>query len=76
MGGGDGAPLMTSDLDIFRTARVLIREHEEDAAIEAAQRADAMLEKGDLEGCAVWKRVLKAAEEMQRKERAPRESAH
>ncbi len=27
---------MTSDLDIFRTANVLIREHGEDAALEAA----------------------------------------
>jgi hypothetical protein len=33
---------MTSDLDIYRTANVLIREHGEDAALEAAQCADAM----------------------------------
>ena len=32
---------MTSDLDIYRTASVLIREHGENAALEAAQRADA-----------------------------------
>ena len=31
---------MTSALDIYRTANVLIREHGEDAALEAAQRAD------------------------------------
>ncbi len=37
---------MTSNLDIYRTALVLIRGHGEDAALEAAQRADAMLEKG------------------------------
>ncbi len=41
---------MTSDLDIYRTANVLIREHGEDADLEAAQRADAMLEKGCLDG--------------------------
>ncbi len=41
---------MTSDLDIFRTASVLIREHGKDATLEAAQRADAMLEKGSLDG--------------------------
>ncbi len=35
---------MTSDIDIFRTANVLIREHGEDTAVEAAQRADAMLD--------------------------------
>ncbi len=41
---------MTSDLDIYRTASVLIREHGEDAALEVAQRADAMLETGCLDG--------------------------
>jgi hypothetical protein len=35
---------MTSDLDIYRTASVLIREHGEDAALEAAQSADAWLD--------------------------------
>ena len=67
---------MTSDLDIYRSAQVLIREHGDDAALEAAQRADGMLERGDMEGCAVWKRVLKAVEEMQRKERREDEAAH
>ena len=38
---------MTSDLDIYRTANVLICEHGEDADLEAAQRADAMLDKGE-----------------------------
>ncbi len=32
---------MTSDLDIYRTANVLIREHGEEAALEAAQLAAA-----------------------------------
>ncbi len=44
---------MTSDLDIYRTASILIRERGEDAAIEAAMRADRMLEKGDMEGCVI-----------------------
>ncbi len=42
---------MIRDLDIYRSADVLIREHGEDAAIEAAMRADAVLEKGDLAVC-------------------------
>ncbi len=62
---------MTSGLDIYRTASVLIRKHGEDAALEAAQRADAMLEKGSLDGQRVWKRVLAAVKEIQRQE--PRE---
>ncbi len=55
---------MTSDIDIYRSANVLMKQHGEDAPIEAAMRADAMLEKGDLDGYAVWKRVLRAVEEL------------
>ncbi len=32
-------------------------------------RADAMLEKGDLDGYAAWKRIIKAVEELLSKER-------
>ncbi len=54
---------MTSDLDIYRTANVLIREHGEDADLEAAQRADVLLEEGAIDGQRVWKRVLAAEAE-------------
>ncbi len=37
----------------------------EDAPIHAAMRADAMLDTGDLDGHAVWKRILRAIEELQ-----------
>jgi hypothetical protein len=40
---------VTSDLDLYRTANVLVKHYGEDAALEAAQRADAMLEKGCLD---------------------------
>ncbi len=62
---------MTSELDIYRTANVLVKRYGEDAALEAAQRADAMLEEGSLDGQRVWKRVLAAVKEIQRQE--PRE---
>jgi len=54
---------MTSDLDIYRTANVLVKHYGEDAALEAAQRADAMLEKGSVDGQRVWKRVMAAEAE-------------
>ncbi len=41
------------DLDIYRSANVLIREHGEDAPMQAATRADAMFDKGGLDGYAV-----------------------
>ena len=56
---------MTSDLDIYRTARLLIEQHGDQAPIHAAMRADAMLEAGDLDGQAVWKRIVRAIKELQ-----------
>lgn len=43
---------MTSDLDIYRTAPVLIREHGDEADLVAAMRADSFLEIGNLGGSA------------------------
>ena len=59
---------MTSDLDIYRTANELIKQHGDDAPIQAAMRADEMLEKGDLDGKRVWLRIMKAVDEMLAKE--------
>ena len=55
---------MTSDLDINRSAKLLIDQHGEDAPIFAAQHADACLEAGDLDGKAVWMRVIRAIKEL------------
>ncbi len=56
---------MTSDL---------VREHGDEAVIAAVKHADAMLAKGDLEGQVVWKRIVRAVEEIQREEPAPGET--
>ncbi len=65
---------MILDLDIYRSAQVLVKQHGQDAPIHAAMRADAMLEKGDMDGDAVWKRILRAVEELRRVE--PRARVH
>ncbi len=57
---------MIPDLDIWRSAQVLVKRHAPDAPIHAAMRADAMLEKGDLDGAATWRRILRAVEELRR----------
>jgi hypothetical protein len=54
------------EIDIWRTAKILIDAHGEAAWLEAAQRADYCLEDGNPDGVAVWKRVLRAVEELQR----------
>ena len=55
---------MTSNLDIYRTAQLYFEQHGDDASIHAATRADEMLDKGDLDGRAVWLRVLAAIKEL------------
>ena len=60
---------MIPDLDIWRSANLLIKRHGQDASIQAAMRADVMLDKGDLDGYEVWKRIVKAVEELLSKER-------
>jgi len=60
---------MIPDLDIYRSAQVLVKRHGADAPVHAAMRADNMIAKGDLEGYAVWKRILRAVEELLSKER-------
>ncbi len=67
---------MTSDLDIYRTANVLVKQHGQDAPIHAAMRADAMLEAGDLGGYTAWRRILRAVNELQRVEPEPGVRVH
>ncbi len=67
---------MILDLDIYRTANLLVKRHGQDAPIHAAMRADAMLEKGDMDGDAVWKRILRAAGELQRVDSGPGVRVH
>ena len=67
---------MTSDLDIYRAANELIKQHGEAADIEAAMRADELMETGDMEGRAVWLRIVKAIEELLAKERPEGEKVH
>ena len=67
---------MLSDLDIYRSANLLVQQHGPDALVEAAMRADAMLEKGDLDGLAVWQRILRAVGELRRAVPAHGEEMH
>ncbi len=54
----------------------LVEHPGEDAPIHAAMRADAMLEAGDQDGYAVWKRILRAVEELDRMEMEPGSRIH
>ncbi len=67
---------MIADLDIYRSARVLMDHHGDDAPIEAAMCADATLEAGDLDGYAVWRRILWVVGELRKVEPADGEEMH
>ena len=43
---------------------LLIEPYGEDASTHAAMSADAMMEKGNLDGFAVWRPIIKAVEEL------------
>ncbi len=56
---------MIDDRDIWRAANIMVKRHGADARIAAAQRADQLLDAGDVTGFAVWKRIVAAIEDIQ-----------
>lgn len=64
---------MIPDIDIWRAATLLIKQHGQDAEIVAARRVDELLEQEDLDGRAVWLRIRRAIVELQS---APTGTAH
>ncbi len=67
---------MTSDLDIYRSANEFIKQYGDAADIEAAMRAEELMESGDMEGVAGWKRIVKAIEELLSEERPEDAEVH
>ena len=49
-----------------RADKLPIDQHGEEVALRADQRADDLLEEGDVDGAAVWRRILAAVEELRR----------
>ena len=67
---------MTSDLDIYRSANELIAQHGDAADIEAAMSANGCLAAGDMEGEAVWLRIVTAIEELGAREKPRGATTH
>ena len=59
--------LFMDEIDIWRTAHLLITQHGEDAVSAAAGRADAMFATGDKPGGAVWLQILRAISDFERR---------
>ena len=64
-----GPRRLVDDLDIYRSANELIKQHGDESLARATMRADELAADGEMEGRAVWLRVVKAVEELQTKER-------
>ena len=61
---GANVPTMVDDEDIYIAANMMIGQHGDTADIAAAQRIDELVERGDLDGAAVWRRILRAVNEL------------
>lgn len=56
---------MISDREVWTAANLIVKRHGADAAIEAARRADQMLDRGDRGGQLLWQRIGRAIEALQ-----------
>jgi hypothetical protein len=52
-----------SELEIHRAANEVIKTYP-DPVMHAATRYDELLDKGDVDGCLVWKRIMAAITEL------------
>ena len=65
-----------TELDIWRSANILLKQYAAEAVFIATKRADALLDQGDVQGCSAWVRIAKAITELERKRPAPSERVH
>ena len=67
---------MASDLDIYRSAQILLKSRGEEALSYAAGRAADFAMKGDQPSALAWKRIVEAIRELQRVQRGEGEAVH
>jgi hypothetical protein len=61
---------------IWAAAMAIVKRYGDDAMLEAAARADKLLEDGDSLGAETWHRILDAIERLQAKAPAEEEKVH
>jgi triphosphoribosyl-dephospho-CoA synthetase len=67
---------MISDRDVWQAAVLMVRRYGDDALLEASQRADQLLDEGDMAGAETRHRILNAIERLQAKAPAEGEKVH
>jgi hypothetical protein len=64
---------MTPGRDVWQAAVLMVKRYGDDAMLEASERADQLLDEGDMAGSETWHRILNAIGRLQ--PRAPAEGA-
>ena len=67
---------MITDREIWQAAGAMVKRYGDDAATEAAMRADELGDRGDHAGMMVWKRIMEACVELLLKEPGPGTGVH
>ena len=67
---------MADERDIWASAKLLVDRHGNGANRHATQRATELLEQGDLEGAAVWWRIVSTIDDILRTEPKDGEPSH
>jgi hypothetical protein len=52
------------DIEVYRVANTLMKSYGDEAGLVAIRRVGALSEQGDVEGAAVWLRVVDAIREL------------
>jgi hypothetical protein len=52
------------EIDIWRAANLMLKRYGANAEIESAMRVDELSAEGDLDGAAVWRRIMQAVAEL------------
>jgi len=58
------------EIDIWRTAHVLMTQHGHEAGMFAAKRAQELRVQGDLDGCAAWISIWRSIDALRVRNRA------
>lgn len=64
------------EIDIYRTAKMMIDQHGNKALLEVIYKCDYLREKNDQEGIAVWTRIADAIHWIQEKPTAINQKCH
>jgi hypothetical protein len=68
-----GGLALMDDIEVYRAANMLVKQHGSEALSKAAERAAELAVAGDQQGALVFKRIVEAIREMQRVQRDERE---